>query len=81
MRIGTLVLIFLIVGSVFIVMINNIDVSEKDDQKRFLGLLFDWIKQVGKNTVNLVGHVIGDYDWLPEKTNSTNSTEKVIIMD
>jgi len=81
MRVGNLLLIFLVIGAVFIVMVNNINVSEKDDQKRFLSLFFDWIKQIGKNTVNLVGHVIGDYDWLPEKTNQTNSSEKVIIMD
>jgi len=72
MKVGTIIIGFVLVGALLVVINNNIDMSEKDGQKKFFGSFLDWLKQVGKNTVNLVGHVVSDYDWMPEKNKSAS---------
>jgi len=79
MRIGTIVIGFVLVGALLIVMNNNIDMAEKDGQKEFFGSFLDWLKQVGKNTINVVGHVVSDYDWMPDKNET--ASENLTIED
>ena len=78
MKVGTIIIGFVLIGAILVVINNNIDMSEKNGQKEFFGTFIDWMKKVGKNTINVVGHVVSDYEWMPQKNNESASENKTI---
>jgi len=65
MKILTFILIFLVVGALFIIGENNLALKHPDNRDKFAELYMSWISKTFDNSRNLVGYVV-KLDWLPE---------------
>jgi hypothetical protein len=77
-KILTFVIVFLVIGAVFIVVNLGLNITNKNDQSVFLGEYGKWIKQSFINAKNVVGYAV-KMEWIPkedpnQKINKTNST-------
>lgn len=66
MKIIMLIIIFLMIGALFIISENNINLREKSARNDFKVLYLSWFNQLFGNTKNIIGYVV-KFDWLPEK--------------
>ena len=85
MRILVIVLIFLLVGALFIINQNRIDVKEKEGKITFTKVYAKWLWDSAKNIKEVTAYII-KMDWLPrteqekagnitnQTTNQTNSS-------
>ncbi len=60
-----IILIFLILGSLIIINNHDIQITKKQDLKKFSEFSLNWIDKVYSNIQNITGHVIKE-SWLPE---------------
>ena len=74
------IIVFLLIGSFFVISQQNLDIKNKTDQQTFLKSFGSWLGQVGKNMVQVSSYAV-KMAWLPEKNsteilkNATNSTK------
>jgi hypothetical protein len=78
MKLSTIIIIFLLVGAFFTVRAYNIDLKNPQDRESFVGKFWLWLKQVGRNTVDVTSYVVKQA-WLPSNgttANVSNSTKE-----
>jgi len=65
MKVVSFLLIFLVIGALFIISENNLALKNQENRTKFLELYFIWLSKIFENSKNLVGYVV-KLDWLPE---------------
>ena len=77
--IGLILIVFLVFSGFLIVKSNDYDLGETDDGISFAKDYSKWLWDTGKKSARVVGSVVKDvYDeeWLPNESNSTNSSSE-----
>jgi len=69
MKLLFLVIMFLLIGSFFIISENNLALKDEEARKEFGKLYSSWFNQIFENSKNLVGYVV-KLDWLPNNTST-----------
>ena len=64
MKILIIVMMFFILGALFIVSNNNFALYEKGNSGNFSQLYFDWVGDLYSNAQSITGYVV-KLDWLP----------------
>ena len=64
MKILIFVLMFFIIGTLFIISNNNLAMYKQENIERFSELYVEWINQIYANIQAITGQVVG-FDWLP----------------
>ncbi len=75
MRLTTIIILILIIGAVFIVTTQKIDLGEKEGKVTFAKAFVKWIVQISSNLKDLTMHAISQ-NWIPEEENKTDSHSK-----
>ena len=66
MKIYLIIIMFILIGALFIVGENNLALRYPENRAKFSQLYISWIGQTFENTGNLVGYVV-KLDWLPKE--------------
>ncbi len=70
MRTIILILIFLILGALFIVSNNNLALIKQQDRAEFDSSYTGWLQKLFSNSQNLVGSVV-NMGWFPDKLDAS----------
>ncbi|MBU1136110.1 MAG: hypothetical protein KJ559_01220 [Nanoarchaeota archaeon] len=70
MRLIILVLMFLMIGALFIVSENNLALKENKSRQELKTIYLSWFEQLFNNSKNLIGYVV-KLEWLPENQNES----------
>ena len=65
MKIAMLIVMFFIIGALFIISENKIDMREEAGQGKFISIYISWLGQIFDNTKATIGYVV-KMDWLPD---------------
>jgi hypothetical protein len=66
MKFLTILIIFLLMNAFLIISNNQLALKEPENIPKLKNLYLDWVKNLGKNMVQLSGEVI-KLDWITEK--------------
>ena len=66
MRVILFIVIFFILGALFIINNNNLALIHKENIGSFSSLYLNWLDNIYSNTYSLTGKII-QLDWLPKK--------------
>ncbi len=69
MKIGIIILMFVVIGALFIVSNANLHLSDDEDFSKFYGEYYKWWGKLFSNAKAVTGYIV-HFDWLPEKNNS-----------
>ncbi|MFH1308271.1 MAG: hypothetical protein ABIH72_05450 [archaeon] len=69
MKIIMFIVMFLIIGGLFIISENRLALRNPENFTKFGGLYFDWMGGVFNNGIEATGYVV-KMDWLPDETGS-----------
>jgi hypothetical protein len=61
-----LIIIFLMIGALFIISTNNLALKDSGNFSKFIGMYVSWLGKVFENTKGISSNVI-KMDWLPGK--------------
>ncbi len=64
-RVGLAVFIFFIIGALFIISNENLQLADREEYKEFVGLYSAWISSLGENVRRVTGAVVAS-DWIPD---------------
>lgn len=67
MRILILIVVFFLVGALFIISNNNLDMYKKENIKTFGKLYLNWISQLISNTKSITGEAV-KLNWFSNQT-------------
>ncbi len=70
-RLSVIVLLFLLVGALFIVSNENLQLADREEQREFIALYRLWLSSIGENVRAITGQVIAA-EWVP--SSSRNET-------
>ncbi len=73
MKFILILLIFLLIGALFIISNENLHLREKEEAKKFAGLYYSWLFDIGKNVASVTAFVI-KFDWLPSQQDNNDSS-------
>ena len=62
-----------LVGTIFIITTENLDVKDKQDQKTLFVTMKSWIENLIKNVISLTGYA-AKQNWSPQVQNTTSSS-------
>jgi len=65
MKLILFLLIFLMIGVLFIVSENKLSLKDTDARAQFKDKCFAWCEQLFDNSKNIMGHVVKQ-NWIPE---------------
>ena len=65
MKIIIFVLMFLLIGALFIISENNLALKDADSRVRLKNIYISWVNKIFDNSKDLVGYVV-KLDWLPK---------------
>ncbi|MFH1802418.1 MAG: hypothetical protein ABH864_03110 [archaeon] len=68
MRIGLIVLKFLLIGALFILANENIHLSNPVEREGFYSRVYDWLDTLYQQSLGVVGYVAKS-EWLPNEAN------------
>jgi len=66
MKIVALILMFLIVGALFIISEKNLSLNNPENRTEFFKSYFSWLGNLGSNSKSVVGYV-AKLEWLPKE--------------
>ena len=69
MKVLMFVIIFLMIGALFIVSEKGLDLNKETAQKTFVKYYVSWIGQTFDNLKSMSGYII-KLDWLPDKAST-----------
>ena len=69
MRILLFIILFLVLGALFIISNENLHLREKQDMKEFSGLYYSWMSQLFSNFKGISGYFV-KFEWLPDLNQS-----------
>lgn len=64
MKVMIFILMFFIIGALFIITNNSLAMHKQENIERFSELYIEWINQIYANIQAITGQVMG-FDWLP----------------
>ncbi|MBI2630553.1 hypothetical protein HYW76_05630 [Candidatus Pacearchaeota archaeon] len=65
MKIIMLLIMFLLIGALFIIYQNNLPLIYSENREKLVGLYFSWIGDLFDNSVSIIGNVV-KMNWLPK---------------
>jgi len=71
MRILLFIILFLVLGALFIISNENLRLREKQGMKEFSGLYYSWLSQLFSNFKGISGYFV-KFEWLPVENSTFN---------
>ena len=65
MKLLIILLIFLILGALFIIGNENLALKDRENFDKFTDLYYDWLSTLFENGKTITGYII-DSEWLPD---------------